>query len=120
MIFIEGDGVLFAGDVVMNRRFLAFNTAASSVRSWIDSLDRLASLRPQRIVPSHGDMGDGSLIESGRSYLRELQTRATALKREGKTVDETAELVTAEIRAKYPDWTGNPAAAVRSAYNEVN
>jgi glyoxylase-like metal-dependent hydrolase (beta-lactamase superfamily II) len=26
LIFIEGDGVLFAGDVIMNRRFLGFNS----------------------------------------------------------------------------------------------
>src|SRR5262245_41053447 len=85
LIFIEGDNVLFAGDVVMNRRFLAFNAMMrSSVQAWISSLDKLAPLRPTRIVPSHGEMGDGSLIETNRSYLQALQSRAAELKRQGK------------------------------------
>ena len=32
----------------------------------------------------------------------------------------TAELITAEFRARYPDWIGTPAPAARSAYNEAN
>jgi hypothetical protein len=65
-------------------------------------------------------MGDGSLIEKNRRYLRELQARAAALKREGKSADETAEVITAEFRTRYADWIGNPAPAARSAYNEAN
>jgi len=41
LIFIEGDNVLFAGDVIMNRRFLAFS-ARSSVQDWLRSLDEAA------------------------------------------------------------------------------
>jgi glyoxylase-like metal-dependent hydrolase (beta-lactamase superfamily II) len=119
LIFVEGDNVLFAGDVIMNRRFLAFNAMASRVQAWIDSLDKLAPLRAVRIVPSHGEMGDGSLLDRNRTYLRELQTRAAALKSEGKTVDAAADQITTELRAKYPDWTGNPNAAARAAYNEA-
>jgi hypothetical protein len=64
-------------------------------------------------------MGDGSLIEIDRNYLQSLQTRVSELKREGKTMDQAAETVTAEFRAKYPDWTGNAGAAARGAYNEA-
>jgi len=120
LIYIEGDNVLFAGDVIMNRRFLAFNAMMrSSVQAWINSLDKLAPLRPTRVVPSHGEMGDGSLIDTNRTYLRALQTRAAALKREGKTEDQAAETINSEIRMKFPDWTGNPTAAARTAYNEA-
>src|SRR5215470_5134454 len=93
LIYIEGDNVLFAGDVIMNRRFLGFNSATSSVRAWISSLDKLAPLRPVRIVPSHGEMGDGSLIEKNRAYLQALQMRAAELKRAGKTADEAADVI---------------------------
>jgi glyoxylase-like metal-dependent hydrolase (beta-lactamase superfamily II) len=117
LIFIEGDRVLFAGDVIMSRRYLAFNSAASNVSAWITSLDKLSPLRPLKIVPSHGEMGDGSLIETNRSWLKDLQNRVGALKREGKTLEQATELVTTELRAKYPDWTGNPAAAIRAAFN---
>jgi glyoxylase-like metal-dependent hydrolase (beta-lactamase superfamily II) len=120
LIYIEGDNVLFAGDVVMNRRFLAFNaTMRSSVQAWIDSLDKLAPLRPTRLVPSHGEMGDGSLIETNRTYLRALQSRAAQLKREGKSADQAADTIAAEFKAKYPEWTGNAGAAARIAYSEA-
>jgi glyoxylase-like metal-dependent hydrolase (beta-lactamase superfamily II) len=119
LIFVEGDNVLFAGDVIMNRRFLAFN-ARSSMQAWLRSLDEAARLRPARIVPAHGEIGDGSLIETNRRYLQALQTRVRELKRDGKTVDQAVETATAEFRAKYPDWTGNAGAAARSAYNEAN
>jgi glyoxylase-like metal-dependent hydrolase (beta-lactamase superfamily II) len=119
LIFVEGDNVLFPGDVIMNRRFLAFN-ARSNVQAWLRSLEEAARLRPTRIVPAHGEMGDGSLIEINRTYLQTLQTRVRELKREGKTLEQTAETVTAEFRARYPDWTGNAGAAARGAYNEDN
>jgi glyoxylase-like metal-dependent hydrolase (beta-lactamase superfamily II) len=120
LIFIEGDKVLFAGDVIMNRRFLGFGSPKSSVKAWLFSLDKVEPLRPVKIVPSHGEMGDGSLIELNRTYLKALQARVAELKREGKTADQVAETVTSEFRSKYPDWTGNAGAAARIAYNEAN
>jgi len=120
LIFIEGDNVLFAGDVIMNHRFLGFGSPKSSVKAWLFSLDKVDPLRPAKIVPSHGEMGDGSLIELNRTYLKALQARVAELKREGKTADQAAETVTAEFRSKYPDWTGNAGAAARIAYNETD
>ena len=64
-------------------------------------------------------MGDGSLIETNRTYLLALQSRAAELKREGKSVDQAAETITAEFKSKYPDWTGNAGAAARVAYTEA-
>jgi glyoxylase-like metal-dependent hydrolase (beta-lactamase superfamily II) len=119
MFFVEGDNVLFAGDVIMNRRFLGFGSPRSSLQAWLRSLDQIAPLRPVRIVPSHGEMGDGSLIEKNRTFLQAVQTRAAELKREGKTVDNVAETITAEFKAKYPDWTGNAGSAARVAYSEA-
>jgi len=119
LIFVEGDRVLFAGDVLMTRRFVAFNAEQSSVQAWIDSIDKIEALHPVRIVPSHGEMGDGSLVESNRTYLKALQVRVGELKREGKTLEQSTDTVTAEFRARYPGWTGNAGAAARGAYAEA-
>jgi glyoxylase-like metal-dependent hydrolase (beta-lactamase superfamily II) len=119
VIFVEGDNVLFAGDVIMNRRFLGFGSPRSSLKSWLESLNKIEPLRPVRIVPSHGEMGDGSLLETNRSYLKALQTRVAELKREGKTLEQTTETVIAEFKSKYPAWTGNAGSAARSAYSEA-
>jgi glyoxylase-like metal-dependent hydrolase (beta-lactamase superfamily II) len=119
MIFIEGDNVLFAGDVIMNRRFLGFGSPRSSLQAWLNSLDKVEPLRPTRIVPSHGEMGDGSLIERNRTYLKNLQARVAELKRDGKTLEQVTETVVAEFKSKYPDWSGNAGSGARAAYNEA-
>jgi glyoxylase-like metal-dependent hydrolase (beta-lactamase superfamily II) len=119
MVFVEGDNVLFAGDVVMNRRFLGFGSPRSSLQAWINSLDKVEAFRPTRIVPSHGEMGDGSLIERNRAYLKALQARVAELKTQGRTLEQATETVVAEFKSKYPDWTGNAGSAARVGYNEA-
>ena len=121
MVFVEEDGVLLAGDVVMNQRFLVLMSKASSVAVWLDVLDELTPLDPARIVPSHGAMGDGSLIAEQREYLRRVQTRVREHKASGRSADETAALVTDELRTAYPDWAGDRwiDGAARSAYREA-
>jgi glyoxylase-like metal-dependent hydrolase (beta-lactamase superfamily II) len=117
--FVEQERVLFAGDIVMNKRFLAFS-AQSSATAWLKVLDELEALRPARIVPSHGAMGDATLITQQRSVLQQIQGRVHELKAQGRTADETATTVTSECQAKYPDWmTPNRAGgAARSFFAE--
>ena len=105
IIWVEGDRVLFAGDVVMNRTFVAFASPYSSLKAWLADFDQLAPLRPLRIVPSHGPTGDASLIDEQRAMMTAIQARASELKRQGKTADETAQAMQTEFQAKYPDWT---------------
>ena len=115
--WIEPDGVLFSGDVVM-RPQPAFASPYSSLRHWLGSLDTLEKLQPKRIVPSHGPMGDGSLIAAYRTYLTGIQTRTAALKQEGKSADQAAEIVATEMQKQYPD-RGRLSGAVRAAYAET-
>lgn len=120
MIFIEEDRVLFTGDVVMSQRFLAAQNT-SSLTSWIATLDELAALTPARVVPSHGRIGEASLIARDRAFLQAVQSRVAELKQGRKSMDEAAAAVVAEIAPKYPEW-GNPAGAAviaRAAYNEA-
>jgi glyoxylase-like metal-dependent hydrolase (beta-lactamase superfamily II) len=119
--FVEGDRVLFAGDIVMNGTFVAFASPYSSVKAWLAALDRLAPLDPARIVPSHGDMGDASLISKDKAYLTGVQRRARELKAGGKSADEAVPIVTREMEAQFPGWTNAPrvAPAVRSAFSEA-
>ena len=66
-------------------------------------------------------MGDGSLIAEQREYLRRVQTRVREHKASGRSADETAALVTDELRTAYPDWAGDRwiDGAARSAYREA-
>jgi glyoxylase-like metal-dependent hydrolase (beta-lactamase superfamily II) len=119
IIVVEEDRVLFSGDVVMNRAFLAASPT-SSIKLWLTTLDELDALHPVVVVPSHGGISDSALIGKDREYLKAVQARAVELKAQGKSADETAEIVTKEIQAKL-DWSApmriNPAA--RAAYAEA-
>ena len=120
IVWVEGDRVLFAGDIVMNQTFVAFASPYSSVKAWLAAFDQLEALRPARIVPSHGMMGDASLIEQQRAVMKGIQTRAGELKRQGESADETAQIVQIEFQVKYPNWTAPARLAViaRTAHAE--
>ena len=120
VVWVEGDRVLFAGDVVMNQTFVAFASPYSSVKAWLADFDQLTPFHPARVVPSHGMMGNALLIEQQRTVMKGIQARSGELKREGKSVDETAQIVQMEFQARYPNWTApaRVAAIARTAYTE--
>jgi glyoxylase-like metal-dependent hydrolase (beta-lactamase superfamily II) len=121
IVWVEGDRILFAGDVVMNRTFVALASPYSSVRTWLADFDQLEPLRPLKVVPSHGPVGGASLIAEQRSMMKAIQSRAVDLKRQGKSVDETAQTAQTEFQAKYPDWTAPARVGLiaRTAYAEA-
>ena len=117
--FVEGDGVLFAGDVVMNESFLAAG-GATSMKAWLAAFDTFEGLKPRTIVPAHGAVGPGSIIAANRAIMQAVRARALALKAEGRSADEAATIVQEEFQAKHPAWprANGLAAAARAAYNE--
>jgi len=121
IVWAEGDRVLFAGDVVMNRTFVAFASPYSSVKAWLADFDQLEPLKPVKIVPSHGGVGDASLIAEQREVMKAIQSRAAELKKAGKTADETAATVQSELTAKYPNWAApaRVSAIAKTAYAEA-
>ena len=118
--FVEGDGVLFAGDVVMNKSFVSAN-ANSSIRAWLAAFDLFATMKPTSIVPAHGDIGPGSILPALHAEVLAIQARARELKAQGRTVDETATTVQMESQTKQPTWgrVNGVAALARSAYAEA-
>ena len=103
-ILVEEDGVLFTGDAVINRFFPIFPDKDASGKNWLAILDQLDEFHPRTIVPGHGEVGDAALIGIERTYLKAVQSRVMELKAQGKSADETAKVLSAEFRAKYPDW----------------
>jgi glyoxylase-like metal-dependent hydrolase (beta-lactamase superfamily II) len=99
--YVEGDGVLFSGDVAMPALPVLASPGASSVRAWVESLERFGALKPAHVVPSHGPMGDSSMIAAYGEFFAAVQRRVGELKKEGKSVDETALRLTAELQEKY-------------------
>jgi glyoxylase-like metal-dependent hydrolase (beta-lactamase superfamily II) len=116
-IWVEGDRILFAGDVAMKAQ-PAPSSPYSSIRQWLASLDRLEALKPVLIVPSHGPTGDAALISGYRAYLTEVRERTAAEKRAGRSADQAVETVTAAMAARFGD-RARLGAAIRVAYAEA-
>lgn len=118
--FVEGDDVLYAGDVVMNQSFVSASES-SSIKAWLAAFDRLEVLRSRTIVPAHGPIGDGTLIPALRAIMQGIVMRARELKAEGKPVDEAATTLQTDFQTKYPGWAraNGVAILVRVAYRET-
>ena len=118
-LFVEGDRVLFSGDVVMNQSFVAA-TPVSSVKAWLAAFDTFEKLDPRTIVPAHGAVGPGDIIAVNRGVMEGVRARALALKAEGRSAEDAAKTVQAEFQARHPGWprANGLAAAARAAYNE--
>jgi len=114
--FVEPDGVLFSGDVVMTA---LPNVGNSTVRQWLASMSVFEKLQPKRIVPSHGPMGDAGLVATYKTLLTTVSARAGELKKQGKTLEEATAAITAELQAKYPNGGARLTGTIRAAYNEV-
>jgi glyoxylase-like metal-dependent hydrolase (beta-lactamase superfamily II) len=122
VFFVEEDRVLFAGDIVMPA-FPAFQSPYSTVRTWNAVLERLEKMKPAVIVPSHGRRGDGSMIATYRDYFRALQTRVAELKRQGRSSDEAAAVMQAEMPMTFPGLAyrgvNRVTLAAQAAYQEA-
>ena len=116
VVFVEPDGVLFTGDLVMTA-LPSFASPASSLRQWLESLDRVEALRPRRLVPSHGPMGDSALIGSYRTFLTTVRRRAGELKAQGRSLDDTVAQLQKELSDRYDPQ--RIVSAIRVAYSEA-
>jgi glyoxylase-like metal-dependent hydrolase (beta-lactamase superfamily II) len=113
--WIEPDGILVSGDVVMST--VPNVGAASKLATWLQSLDRFEQLKPRRVVPSHGPMFDATTITNWKGFLTTVRTRAAALKKEGRGLDDTVKAIQDELGDKYD--RNRMAGAIRAAYNEA-
>jgi glyoxylase-like metal-dependent hydrolase (beta-lactamase superfamily II) len=104
VIFVEGDAVLFSGDLAMKQVFPAFTSPKSSTDTWLAAVDAMDALRPSHVVGSHYGMGGASMISAYRDFLTALRARVAEMKAQGKSAAEAAKTLRAEFHAKYPDW----------------
>ena len=119
--FVEGDRVLFSGDLAMKNLFPAFAAPQSDSRTWLASLDQMAALQATQLVPAHYEITDSSAIDGYRSYLTALRARVAALKQQGTSSEEAAKVLVDEFKQQYPAWDqpGRVQAAVAAMYKEL-
>lgn len=95
------------------------NVGNATVRQWMTSMDVFETLKPKRIVPSHGPMGGTELITTYKTLFQAVQSRAAELKKQGRTVDEATTTISSELQAKYPNGGARLNGTIRAAYNEA-
>ena len=120
IIIVDEDSLMFPGDVVQDRISPNFTCDACSPRQWIGVIDQLAPLKVRQVAPDHGALGDASLIGKERAFLADLQDRASALRKQGKSADEAGKIIQAEFQVRHSEWGGlnNIPQSVKKAYSE--
>lgn len=107
LVMVEPDNVLISGDVVQNRTGPYFYCDDCTPQSWSAVLDGIAQqLHPALVLPDHSPAGDGALLAEDRAFMADLAARLNALKRDGKSAEEAGKILTAEMTARYPGWSG--------------
>ena len=100
MMFVENDGVLFAGDVYFTGR-LPFVVGANTAK-WLQALERMAVLKPRVAVPGHGEPSKAVALDLTltRDYLRFLRQTM------GPAAQEMIDFDTAYARVDWSRWAG--------------
>lgn len=100
IIWLPKERVLFAGDIVWLDQH-PFMTQANS-REWLEALKLIKQLNPKHIVPGHGPICSVKELDYLIEYLAFLRQRTKNLFDAGLTKQETASLLTPEMRPWFP------------------
>ena len=104
MVWLAHPRVLFSGDIVYVDRLLSV-IPVSNTRAWLATLDVIDALRPERVVPGHGDITDLVTAQrQTRDYLRALRSHMK------KAVDDSV-----DISAAVKSFNAQPWAALLNA-----
>jgi cyclase len=85
-VYVPEEGVLFAGDVVINGPSAGMRDANAA--EWIAGLNWVESLPVETIVPGHGDICGKEVVRRLRDYIEGLKGTMEKVVGEGKTKDE--------------------------------
>jgi len=121
LIDVEPDSTLISGDIVQNKMVPNLPDDHASMKGWVEILGNLRFMSWRHVVPDHSAPGDGSLIDQDYQFFSQLQARALELKSQGKSVDETAQILLIEFKSKFPDWPSLNAIpnVVKHVYDET-
>lgn len=124
VMFVEGDRVLFTGDVVMG--VFPSASAAGSVDKWLANLAAYDALEPAVVVPAHGRLGGVNFVRRYRDYLSAVRERTRAAKSAGQTLEAAQAALAPAIAEQFVDLapaagspTGRINAVIAAAYREA-
>lgn len=108
-IIVVDDAVLFCGDLVEAGFYAIFpyfppHDVDIDAHRWIQTLQRLEHLKPEVVVPGHGEVGRVDEITATKEYigwLREQTTKAMAVY---ESVEDVLGAVRPETLSRYTGW----------------
>ena len=119
VVYLPGQKVLFAGDVVIPGYIPYYKSRTLTVRHWIEALKTLEKLDIESVVPGHGDIGHKDAIKQQREFLEELVSAVQAALKAGQTAQQAAasvKLPKYSQWARYDTWLGEN---VKLVYQEL-
>lgn len=100
---------MFTGDLVLNGHlpvlpwFPSSDTDASGI-NLLATLERLATERPQIVVPGHGAVSHATLVDDVRGTVRVMRDETWARQDSAMSQETIVAEVSAVIAARHPDW----------------
>jgi len=91
VIYVPEDRVLFAGDNIVNG--MSPVTANCRFGSWIDMLRRVEEMKPDTIVPGHGEICGLEVAHKLRTYFETLRDRVRTLIDAGISKEEALQRI---------------------------
>jgi glyoxylase-like metal-dependent hydrolase (beta-lactamase superfamily II) len=93
--------VLFAVDFIPVETLAFRDFPDGYINDWIDSLRKVETMDFDILAPGHGPLGRKAHVALFREYLEELRAEVSRYVREGKSLEETKQLVK---MPKYEKW----------------
>src|SRR5215469_15868867 len=104
VVIIPDANVVFGGDLIWQKHFP--NLIDANTADWIKSLEQLqADHSSATFVSGHGDLASPEDVRNFRDYLVTLRDDIAKAQAQGKSNQELLDLVSAQIKAKYADWS---------------
>ncbi|WP_176038566.1 MBL fold metallo-hydrolase [Brucella tritici] len=108
IVFLPAERILFTGDLAEEKTFPIFpwfppHDADIDGANWLRALEDCIAMKPEIVVPGHGELGGVDIIIGVRDYIAAMaQSVRDELKRVSE--EELVAQLAPRIRAQYPDW----------------
>jgi len=93
--------ILFAVDFIPVETLAFRDFPDGYINDWVESLHRVEAMDFDVLAPGHGQLGKKAHVAMFREYLEDLRAEVLRYVREGKSLDETKQLVKL---TKYEKW----------------
>jgi cyclase len=96
VVYLPGEGLLFAGDVVVTNRppFLS----QGNTKEWLEALTYLRKLRYDILIPGHGELTGKEATQKMSEYLRMVRRKVRTAYQSGLSKGDTARSLSHLVR----------------------